>query len=86
MKNAAGPKSFVPIQIALGGNQTHQHMYDTQDSLKEMVADIRSWRIKKGHILDCLIGRISDGTIANILIVLQEVGHLVLFHSRPTRW
>lgn len=80
MKNAAGPRSFVPIQIALRENQ----LIDMQVRIAQERAQASGH--KSGHVLDCLISQIGDGTTAGILIVLQEVGHLVLLYARPTGW
>lgn len=81
MKNAAGPRSFVPIQIAL-----ESHKYQVKDSRSIWEKGIRPQSMQGEHVLDCLVSRIGNGTTSDILIVLQEVGHLVLLYSRPSRW
>lgn len=70
----------MPIQIALEEIQ----LIDMQVCVAQERAQASEH--KSGHVLDCLVSQIGDGTTAGILIVLQEVGHLILLYARPTGW
>lgn len=75
VKNAAGPRSFVPIQMALRRVRTGNLVVL---ALSRLIKFLR-------YILDSLVAGNDERSIANIRGIVQETRHLVILNSVSVR-